>query len=177
LARLNRFTPAETIRATVVGAGSHITEISGSTIEYDQALLPLKNVPILKLNEQEASPQRLADAIRGKLDWFAVDGELSQVAIAFAGPEHPSFAIIEALADALVLGTAALRSAGLPLIIVVETDIAKVLGQSIRLRLPSGALFCCIDDIQVSSGDYIDIGTPAVGGSILPVVVKTLLFK
>ena len=28
------FRPAETIRATVVGAGTHTTEVSGSTIHY-----------------------------------------------------------------------------------------------------------------------------------------------
>lgn len=32
----------ETIRATVVGAGSHITEISGSTITYTKDSFPIK---------------------------------------------------------------------------------------------------------------------------------------
>ena len=40
---------AETIRATVVGAGSHTTEISGSTITYTEESFPIKNIPILKL--------------------------------------------------------------------------------------------------------------------------------
>ena len=33
---------AETIRATVVGAGSHTAEISGSTIAYREQILPVK---------------------------------------------------------------------------------------------------------------------------------------
>lgn len=41
----------ETIRATVVGAGVHTTEVSGSTICYDPALLPLRNIPVVKIPE------------------------------------------------------------------------------------------------------------------------------
>ena len=34
---------AETIRATVVGAGTHTTNVSGSTISYSDGQLPIKN--------------------------------------------------------------------------------------------------------------------------------------
>ena len=40
LSRVERFTSIETIRATVVGAGTHTTEVSGSTIHYEQGTLP-----------------------------------------------------------------------------------------------------------------------------------------
>lgn len=48
-----RFRGEETIRATVVGAGSHSTELSGSTIYYRDIAFPLKNLPILKLTGEE----------------------------------------------------------------------------------------------------------------------------
>ena len=38
---------AETIRATVVGAGAHSMEVSGSTIFYREVAFPLKNLPVL----------------------------------------------------------------------------------------------------------------------------------
>ena len=41
----------ETIRATVVGAGSYTTSVSGSTITYNRDVFPLKNIPVLKLSE------------------------------------------------------------------------------------------------------------------------------
>ena len=41
----------ETIRATVIGAGSHATELSGSTIFYDRVRFPLKNLPVAALSE------------------------------------------------------------------------------------------------------------------------------
>lgn len=70
---------AETIRATVVGAGTYTTTISGSTITYAQELFPLKNIPALKLSpaEQarcfagEAGP--LAEQIRWFLDQSSSD--------------------------------------------------------------------------------------------------------
>lgn len=43
----------EIIRATVVGAGTYTTTISGSTIDYAPGLLPMKNIPALKLNARE----------------------------------------------------------------------------------------------------------------------------
>ena len=51
---LVRVPAEETIRATVVGAGSHSMEISGSTIGFsDPALFPLQNVPVLKLTPED----------------------------------------------------------------------------------------------------------------------------
>lgn len=66
--------------------GSTSPEISGSTIEYDESLLPPENIPILKLSPaEENSPATMREAIREKLTWFTVDGELTNAAVAFEG--------------------------------------------------------------------------------------------
>ncbi len=39
--------PAETIRATVIGAGTHSVDISGSTIHVREGTLPLRNVAVI----------------------------------------------------------------------------------------------------------------------------------
>lgn len=176
LSALNRFTPKETVRATVVGAGSHITEISGSTIDYDAEVLPLKNIPILKLSAEEEQPGKMAEAISKKLEWFRVDGELQSVAVSFTGRKSAGFHEVGLLADALLAGTKPLLDLELPLLVISESDMAKVLGQSIRSRMKKCSPLVCIDAVKAEHGDYADIGMPIAGGRVLPVVVKTLLF-
>jgi len=178
LSRIPRLDAAETIRATVVGAGTHITELSGSTIEYDASLLPIKNVPILKLSrDEEADPAAMGTSIRDRLGWFAADGPAAPVAIAFAGPASPTFARVQELARVIVEAMAPRVAEGAPVIVVTESDLAKVLGQSLRAHLGARHGFICIDGIAVEGGDYVDIGAPAAAGVVLPVVVKTLAFR
>lgn len=166
----------ETIRATVVGAGSHTTKISGSTITYTKEAFPIKNLPILKLTSEEEGKDHLAGAIRKKLEWFILEGNQGEAAIAITGEVNPTFSRIEEYADSLIEGMEGLRRKELPFIIIVEKDMAKVLGQTIYHKLGFKKDVVCIDSIRLENGDYIDIGRPAAEGSVLPVVVKTLVF-
>ena len=172
-----RFRGAETIRATVVGAGSHATDLSGSTIFYRDMTFPLKNLPILKLTaaEERGDAAALAQSIRDKLGWFADEGGLSQLVLALRGEDNPSYARIQALARGVADGLAPLRQAGFVPIVAVETDQAKVLGQALA-PLVDGPLLC-LDGVGVDSGDYLDIGAPVANGAVLPVVIKTLVLN
>jgi ethanolamine utilization protein EutA len=175
--RVKRFSPKETIRATVVGAGSHITEISGSTIDYDPELLPLKNLPILKLSpEDEADAGSMREAIAQKMDWFRLEGKVQPAAISITAKRSPRFGEIQDMADAILSGASEMLDAGYPLVVVSENDLAKVLGNTLRARMTRRSPLVSIDSIRVSNGDYIDIGRPAAAGNVLPVIVKTLLF-
>ncbi|MGG5343798.1 ethanolamine ammonia-lyase reactivating factor EutA [Enterococcus sp. AZ192] len=169
----------ETIRATVVGAGSHTTKVSGSTITYDVKVLPIKNLPVLKLSQsdEQLNEEALASIIQEKLDWFAVNNEQQAVALGLLGKKNPTFAQITTTAKTIVEGFKNQLTQGFPLIVIVEEDNAKSLGQALYNYLPKEYPFVCLDGIQVENGDYIDIGMPVIQGSILPVVVKTLVFE
>lgn len=167
----------ETIRATVVGAGSHTTEISGSTICYTKDVFPIKNIPVLKLEEsEEETKETLQQAIIKKLQWFTLEEQMQTVAIALNGKKNPSFLEVEQLADGILAGSKVLFQQKLPWIVVVEQDMAKVLGQTLQRKQQQKKELVCLDGIHLENGDYIDIGHPIAQGSVLPVVVKTLVF-
>ena len=48
----------------------------------------------------------------------------------------------------------------IPLILVVENDIGKVLGNALNVALHREKPVVCIDGIHAQGGDYIDIGEP-----------------
>ena len=106
LGRAEKVEGAETIRATVVGAGAHATDISGSTIFYRDMAFPLKNIPILKLTraEEDGDEQALAAAIGDKLRWFSDEGGLSQIALGLRGWSSPSYQRVQAAARGIARG-------------------------------------------------------------------------
>ena len=170
----------ETIRATVVGAGSHTTDISGSTITYKKEILPLQNIPVLKLSKEDESTDnfsKLPETIQTKLKWFETSEEQQLIGLSLDGQQNPSFAYIQDLAAALVKGLDKIIQKGEPLIILLKEDMAKALGHSLYAQLPKDYPFICVDSIHVRNGDYIDLGNPIAEGSVLPIVVKTLVFN
>lgn len=62
-----------------------------------------------------------------------------------------------------------------PLLVVAGQDFGKALGMLLRPQLQQLPL-AVIDEVIVRAGDYIDIGTPLFGGSVVPVTVKSLAF-
>ncbi len=149
-----------TIRATVLGAGSHATQLSGSTIFLGDMPLPLKNLPVAVLS-MPITAQAVANAYAGQ--------DTDTVALAFAGYGSPTYAQVQELAEAIVNG-----SGNRPLIVCLEADMAKVLGNAIALLQP-GRCCLCIDRVKLQPESYLDIGLPV--GPALPVVVKTLVLS
>lgn len=158
--------PKEKIRATVIGAGSYSVSISGSTIVYDEEILPMKNVPIVKLSQDERGI--IQDDITSKLNMYSE----KNIAIAIKGNKSPSYEEIKLIASKL---SEALSLREKPAIIILENDFAKALGQVLKIYLGRTRKMLCIDGIKVESGNYVDIGKPIAG--VIPVIIKTLIFN
>lgn len=88
-----------------------------------------------------------------------------------------AFEKVTEYAKGIVDGMSEIVEKKLPFIVIVENDMAKVLGQSIYALLNYKTDIVCIDSIKVENGDYIDIGKPIADGKVLPVVIKTLVFN
>ncbi len=150
----------QTIRATVIGAGCHSAQLSGSTVFYDGVSLPKKNLPVAVL-PLSLTAETIADAYNR----FDTD----TVVLSFPGYPSPSYEQVQEIAKILVSG-----SGNRELLISVETDMAKALGHSIRLLAPKKPCLC-IDCVKLQNESFLDIGKPV--GPALPVVVKTLVLS
>lgn len=153
----------ETIRATVIGAGSHSTELSGSTIFYDKTQFPIKNLPVVALTQAQEEYWDL-ELLRTRLSAF------EHAVLALKGKRNPSFEELCKLADRIAT---VLKGRPSPLVVALETDIGKALGQALGVRLEQSLV--CLDGVKLPDGAYLDIGEPILGGQVLPVVIKTLI--
>ncbi|MHB8170104.1 MAG: ethanolamine ammonia-lyase reactivating factor EutA [Thermincolia bacterium] len=171
--------PGETIRATVIGAGTHSMNISGSTITVDEGVLPMRNVAVVSpfAGPVPDEPREIATAIKQAIQRLVADGSAQHLALAIEGPEEVTFASILNLASGIVRGVADFINKDFPLIVVLQKDCAKALGQSLKVKLGPYGDVVCIDQVSVDEGDYIDIGKPIMGNRVVPVVVKTLIFS
>lgn len=160
----------ETIRATVMGAGLHTTELSGSTIFFRNIDFPLKNLPVARLSPQEeALPQKeLIPRIRSALDRLAPED--SPCVLSLRGLQNPKFADLCSLADTLALSMEGRQG----LFLSLERDMGKALGQAVHSLLPHKPLLC-LDGLKLPDSAYLDVGMPIAGGQVLPVVIKTLI--
>jgi ethanolamine utilization protein EutA len=160
--------PKEKIRATVIGAGNHSLTISGSTIAFDKSILPLRNIPIIKPYSEKENLKEIYFLGNKKLNMY----ENTKVAISLRGPKSPSYEEIKVIANEIIKLFQEING---PIIVVLENDFAKALGQVISLSLNHKREVICIDKISTKNGDYIDIGLPI--GNAIPVVIKTLIYN
>lgn len=171
--------PLETIRATVIGAGVHALNISGSTIHVDDSKLPLRNITVLSpfAGRTPAEPALIATAVREHVSRIAAENPDQLVALAFREPHDLTYRDIMHLAEGIVDGMDAYLQQRPLLIVIMGADCGKALGQCLAILTKNEVELICIDQIDVDEGDYIDIGAPIMGGRVVPVVVKTLVFE
>ena len=155
----------ETIRATVIGAGCHSAQLSGSTIFCRAVQLPMKNLPVAAFTRQEQDAQALPQLIRQRMR----EKDSPKVVLAMPGIPSPDYGQVRALAQKIAQG-----AEDREILVCLEADMAKALGQCLQLLLPERPCLC-IDRVRLGSDSFLDIGQPI--GPALPVVVKTLILE
>lgn len=196
---LNSYTvvqPSETVRATVLGASTQTVTLSGSTIWAEREILPLKNVPVIRPLFRAERSEPLGESSRSAVYGGDASSSLSAEVISRSIAEAVTrwdvnlatdpFAIALELNNALNYESLTQLANGLkmfadtmpgdrPLIAIIERDYAQALGQTVKGLAPTRSLLV-IDQVGLSEGDYIDIGTPLMDGRVVPLSVKTLIF-
>ena len=170
--------PGETIRATVVGAGTYTTTISGSTITYSDDIFPLKNIPVIKLDEelQEACFAGETEPVIRRIQWALGQNDAERFILAMPGKRDPGYMEMKRAAASIRQIMDRVQPPGEPILLVIESDIAKAMGQMIRQQPELKRQVVAIDSIHVEDGEYVDMGKPMMNGMVIPVVVKTLIF-
>ncbi|QAY63316.1 ethanolamine utilization protein EutA [Xylanimonas allomyrinae] len=172
--------PAQTLRATVLGASSQQVTLSGSTIWTDPEYLPLKNLPVVEprfgsLLEGHVEPRDVRAAVDGAVRRWDLEADHGAFAIVLDLPERLAYRQVVGLADGLADFASDYLPPLRPLVLVTEEDYAQVLGQTLKGRLPDQPVVV-VDQIGLDEGDFIDIGEPLFDGRVVPVSVKTLVF-
>jgi ethanolamine utilization protein EutA len=173
--------PGSGIRATVIGAAQFSVQVSGNTIAISRPEdLPLQNLPVIACAFDLAEPidpgvvsAEVREALR-RAD--AVEGE-NAIALAISWHGDPSHARLAALAAGICAALPRTLAAALPLVLLIEGDIAMSLGRLIRHETAPGANVIAIDGVALKAFDYVDIGRRIEVTNAVPIIIKSLLFR
>lgn len=167
--------PAETVRATVLGASTQTVTLSGSTIWAEAAVLPLRNVPVIRplLPWENFTASTIAAVMTETVQrWGHPLTDPMALALELARPLD--YTLLLTLAGGLHTFAQTLPTA-LPFVLMIERDYAQALGQTLKALAPHRPLLV-LDQVGLQEGDYVDIGAPLLDGRVVPLSIKTLVF-
>ena len=173
-------TPLQRIRATVIGASQFTAQVSGNTIYVNNPeLLPLRNLQVVtvRMNDTEITANGIAQAITNAfLGAEVVDGEDS-IAIAVHWPHGPAFQQLRALCEGIGRACANTVLNQQSLVVILDCDIARLVGANLSEVLGGYKDIICIDGVQLQDFDYIDISEEHEQAGVVTVVIKSLVFS
>ena len=175
LANFEVLRPVESIRATCIGASQYSLQVSGDTLYLsDPGLLPLRDLAAVAVRPDSASAGPIAEEIRRGI--ARLDREDGRFALAVRWRHGPAYAALRELCTGIAEGTRGLLGAASPLVVVLDADLAGIVGQMLRDELSVRVPVICVDQIALSDLDFIDIGAVLPEKSVVPVVIKSLVF-
>ena len=89
----------------------------------------------------------------------------------------PLHARLFALAEGISRGLARTIAAGRPVILMMEGDLGRTLGELLRRELDVASDIISIDGVELRNFDYVDIGEVIEPTNVVPLIIKSLLFS
>jgi ethanolamine utilization protein EutA len=171
-------TPAEGIRATVIGAGEYTLQASGSTSYISTSEpLPVRGIQVARaFIDKEQSADEMLQEINLALGKYDVEKLNSNIALAMSVSGQPDYWYIRKLAESIQAVVDTSEPAEAPLFLLLDVDVAKSLGGILKEEIKLDRAVICIDGIEVGDLDYVDIGKPMGVSEVIPVTVKSLIF-
>jgi ethanolamine utilization protein EutA len=173
--------PGQGIRATVIGAAQFSVQISGNTIKVtDPSSLPINNLPVIACEfdlDEIVDTQQVTAAVRSSLSRSDFEEGSGSVALAFPWRGDPVHRRLHALAEGICAALPRTLAARLPLVLLIDGDIGMSLGRVIRYEIAPTANVIAIDGVQLKRFDYVDIGRVIEFTNVVPIIIKSLLFK
>lgn len=126
--------------------------------------------------EEEEDLHIFSASLSEKMDIYTNKDTQQCVAVALSGKRYCSFDEVQELAQAIIHGLKGYDNPSVPVVLIVENDIGKVLGNAVAYLMGTRKVIS-IDNIFVKEGDYVDIGEPVANGRVVPVITKTLIFN
>ncbi len=168
--------PAEAIRATVIGAAQYTVQVSGSTVFHPRSgVLPLRNVPVFPVRlAPPLSADAVADAVRRAVGGQDDGRPGSPLALAIRWPFGPGYEELRALGEGLVAGLGARAAAT---VLAFDRDIARLVGHLMVEELGALPDLVVVDELELGTFDYVDVGEPLPVSGVIPVVIKSLVFR
>jgi ethanolamine utilization protein EutA len=176
LAKFEVLRPIESIRATCIGASQYSVQVSGDTLFLpDPSLLPLRDLAAVAVRPDKPDASAIADEIRRGIT--RLDREDGRFALAVRWRHGSAYPALRELCAGIADGTRDHLGPQSPLVVVLDVDLAGIVGQMLRDELGVRAPIICVDQIALSDLDFIDIGAVVPDKAVVPVVVKSLVFS
>jgi len=172
--------PKEAIRATCIGASQYTVQLSGDTIFLAQPeILPVRNIPTVTVRGINDPPTAasVARAIRQGMERLDLQDGVGPFALGIQWHRGADYASLRELCAGIA--SAALRNVcdGAPLVVILDADVAGIVGAMLQGEFGVTRPIVCIDQISLRDFDYVDVGRPISPQGVVPVVVKSLVFR
>ncbi len=166
----------ESIRATCIGASQYTIQVSGDTLFLTKPeILPLRDLAAVAIRPERADADAIARSLRDGI--ARLDREDGAFAVAVRWDHGPAYAALRELCAGIRDGVRDVIASDRPLVVVLDADVAGIVGQILQDEMAVEAPLVCVDQIQLSDLEFVDIGQVVPDKQVVPVVVKSLVFS